>query len=80
MILGIDVSTYLEELAHGARFFDGEREIPVTGISISGKLSEALANMRLCDTPPRRVSAQRTGAPLRKKPPAECGTKLVFVA
>ena len=27
MILGIDVSTYLEELAHGARYFDGEREI-----------------------------------------------------
>lgn len=33
-----------------AYYFDGEREIPVTGISISGKLSEALANMRLCDT------------------------------
>lgn len=28
-------------------YFDGEREIPVTGISISGKLSVALANMRL---------------------------------
>lgn len=28
-------------------YFDGEREIPVTGISISGKLSTALANMRL---------------------------------
>ena len=27
MILGIDVSTYLEELAHGAKFYDGEREI-----------------------------------------------------
>ncbi len=26
---------------------DGEREIPVTGISISGKLSTALSNMRL---------------------------------
>ena len=33
-----------------AYYFDGEREIPVTGVSISGKLSEALANMRLCDT------------------------------
>ncbi len=27
MILGIDVSTYLEELAHGARYFDGSRQI-----------------------------------------------------
>ena len=27
MILGIDVSTYLEELEHGAKFYDGEREI-----------------------------------------------------
>ncbi len=27
MILGIDVSTYLEELEHGAKFLDGEREI-----------------------------------------------------
>ena len=27
MILGIDVSTYLEELEHGARYFDGECEI-----------------------------------------------------
>lgn len=30
-----------------AYYFDGEREIPVTGISISGKLSEALSHMRL---------------------------------
>lgn len=30
-----------------AYYFDGEREIPVTGISISGKLSDALATMRL---------------------------------
>lgn len=27
MILGVDVSTYLEELEHGARYFDGDREI-----------------------------------------------------
>ena len=27
MILGVDVSTYLEELSHGAKYFDGEREI-----------------------------------------------------
>lgn len=29
MILGIDVSTYLEELDHGAKYYDGEREINV---------------------------------------------------
>ena len=27
MILGIDVSTYLEELSHGAKYYDGSREI-----------------------------------------------------
>lgn len=27
MILGIDVSTYLEELAHGAKYYDGDRQI-----------------------------------------------------
>ena len=27
MILGIDASTYLEELAHGAKYYDGDREI-----------------------------------------------------
>ncbi len=27
MILGIDTSTYLEELSHGAKFFDGKREL-----------------------------------------------------
>ena len=27
MILGIDVSTYLEELDHGAKYYDGDREI-----------------------------------------------------
>lgn len=30
-----------------AYYFDGEKEIPLTGISISGKLSEALAHVRL---------------------------------
>ncbi len=34
-----------------AYYFDGERETPVTGISISGKLSDALSGMRLSDTP-----------------------------
>lgn len=33
-----------------AYYFDGEREIPVTGICISAKLSSILANMRLSDT------------------------------
>ncbi len=37
MILGIDVSTYLEELEHGARFFDGEREIdPLAALADNG--------------------------------------------
>lgn len=27
MRLGIDVSTYLEEIAHGAKYFDGEKEV-----------------------------------------------------
>ena len=30
-----------------AYYFDGEKKIPVTGVSISGKLSEALASIRL---------------------------------
>jgi predicted Zn-dependent protease len=33
-----------------AYYFDGEREIPVTSVSISGKLSEALSSIRLSDT------------------------------
>lgn len=32
-----------------AYYFDGEREIPLTGISISGKLSQALKTLRLSD-------------------------------
>ena len=27
MILGIDASTYLEELEHGARYYDGSKTI-----------------------------------------------------
>lgn len=27
MILGVDVSTYLEELSHGAKYYDGDKEI-----------------------------------------------------
>ena len=33
-----------------AYYFDGEKKIPVTGISISGKLSDALNTLRLSDT------------------------------
>ncbi len=33
-----------------AYYFDGEKKIPVTGISISGKLSEALSSLRLADS------------------------------
>lgn len=33
-----------------AYYFDGEKEIPLTGISISGKLSDALKSIRLSDT------------------------------
>lgn len=33
-----------------AYYFDGEKKIPLTGVSISGKLSDALAGMRLSDT------------------------------
>ena len=33
-----------------AYYYDGEKKIPVTGISISGKLSDALATIRLSDT------------------------------
>jgi len=37
MILGVDVSTYLEELEHGARFYDGEREIdPLDAFILNG--------------------------------------------
>lgn len=50
---GLQVDIYNDYIGGEVRlgyYFDGEREIPVTGISISGKLSVALANMRLsCD-------------------------------
>ncbi len=47
---GLQVDIYSDYIGGEVRlgyYFDGEREIPVTGISISGKLSTALANMRL---------------------------------
>ena len=49
---GLQVDIYNDYIGGEVRlgyYFDGEREIPVTGISISGKLSIALANMRLSD-------------------------------
>lgn len=49
---GLQVDIYNDYIGGEVRlgyYFDGEREIPVTGISISGKLSVALANMRLSD-------------------------------
>ena len=47
---GLQVDIYNDYIGGEVRlgyYFDGEREIPVTGISISGKLSDAIANMRL---------------------------------
>lgn len=49
---GLQVDIYNDYIGGEVRlgyYFDGEKEIPVTGISISGKLSTALANMRLSD-------------------------------
>lgn len=46
--LQVDINNdYIGGEVRLAYYFDGTREIPVTGISISGKLSTALANMRL---------------------------------
>ena len=37
MILGIDTSTYLEELSHGARYYDGALEIdPLNAFASNG--------------------------------------------
>ena len=47
---GLQVDIYNDYIGGEVRlgyYFDGEKEIPVTGISISGKLSTALANMHL---------------------------------
>ena len=47
---GLQVDIYNDYIGGEVRlgyYFDGEKEIPVTGVSISGKLSVALANMRL---------------------------------
>ncbi len=50
---GIQVDIYNDYIGGEVRlgyYFDGEREIPVTGVSISGKLSDALSSLRLSDT------------------------------
>lgn len=50
---GVQVDVYNDYLGGEVRlgyYFDGTREIPVTGVSISGKLSDCLAGMRLSDT------------------------------
>ena len=49
---GLQVDIYNDYIGGEVRlayYFDGEREIPVTGISISGKLSECLSEMRLSE-------------------------------
>lgn len=50
---GLQVDIYNDYIGGEVRlgyYFDGTCEIPVTGISISGKLSACLAGMRLSDT------------------------------
>ena len=47
---GLQVDIYNDYIGGEVRlgyYFDGEREIPVTGVSISGKLSTALGGLRL---------------------------------
>jgi len=47
---GLQVDIYNDYIGGEVRlgyYFDGEREVPVTGVSISGKLSAAIANMKL---------------------------------
>ena len=50
---GLQVDIYNDYIGGEVRlayYYDGEREIPVTGISISGKLSDALNSLRLSDS------------------------------
>ena len=50
MILGIDVSTYLEELAHGARYYDGDVEIDKNGnLIIDEKVKDHYGNVKNAD-------------------------------
>ena len=49
---GLQVDIYNDYIGGEVRlgyYFDGEREIPVTGVSISGKLSDALSGLMLSD-------------------------------
>ena len=49
---GLQVDVYNDYIGGEVRlayYFDGEKEIPLTGISISGKLSDALSSMRLAN-------------------------------
>ena len=50
---GLQVDVYNDYIGGEVRlayYFDGEKKIPVTGISISGKLSDALNTLKLSDT------------------------------
>ena len=49
---GLQLDVYNDYIGGEVRlayYFDGEKEIPMTGISISGKLSDALSCLRLAD-------------------------------
>ncbi len=53
---GLQVDIYSDYIGGEVRlayYFDGEKEIPLTGISISGRLSDALSSMRLSNTETR---------------------------
>ncbi len=50
---GLQLDIYNDYIGGEVRlgyYFNGEKEIPITGISISGKLSDALSSIRLSDT------------------------------
>ena len=49
---GLQLDIYSDYIGGEVRlgyYFDGEKEIPMTGISLSGKLSEALSCLRLSE-------------------------------
>lgn len=70
--LQLDIySDYIGGEVRLAYYFDGEKEIPVTGISISGKLSECLSEMRL--------SAEETVHESYSGPKYACFTKVEIV-
>ena len=50
---GLQVDVYNDYIGGEVRlayYFDGEKKIPITSISISGKLSDAINNIKLSDT------------------------------